>query len=59
MFAGGFAAPNIGSYAVDIYDATTDTWSLQTLSSARAWLAAATVGDKAVFAGGTNAGLLT
>lgn len=56
MFAGG------GRYlptfqilltdVVDVYDATTDTWSTDVLSLARFGLAAVTSGDRAYFAGG-------
>ena len=37
---------------VDIYDASTNTWSTAELSAARQGLVAATVGDKVLFAGG-------
>jgi hypothetical protein len=38
---------------VDIYNAETNTWSTATLSQARSLLVAASVGNKALFAGGT------
>jgi hypothetical protein len=40
--------------AVDIYDANSNSWSTATLSVERRFLAAATVGDKAFFAGGRD-----
>ncbi len=40
------------SNVVDIYDASTGQWSTATLSQAREYLAATTVGTKAIFAGG-------
>ncbi|MAG63436.1 hypothetical protein CMO84_07935 [Candidatus Woesearchaeota archaeon] len=40
--------------AVDVYDATMDTWSTATLSQARRDLAATSVGTKALFAGGSS-----
>ena len=46
--------PNALSNAVDIYDASTGLWSTAALSQARYDLVAATVGTKAIFAGGTN-----
>jgi hypothetical protein len=38
--------------SVDIYDASTNSWSTATLSQPRNYLAAATVGNKVLFAGG-------
>ena len=61
ILAGGYASTGV-SAAVDIYDASlgppTDagTWSTATLSQARYFLAATTVGTKAIFAGGCVAG---
>jgi hypothetical protein len=58
LFAGGvtgscFRPSACGtSNAVDLYDASTNQWSVATLSSRRIRMAAVTVGDKAVFAGG-------
>jgi hypothetical protein len=40
------------SSRVDVYDATTNTWSATELSEARAFLAATSVGNKVLFAGG-------
>lgn len=37
---------------VDIYNASTNTWSKAQLSAARQGVTAATVGDKVLFAGG-------
>jgi hypothetical protein len=53
LFAGGgdVMADNVTAQ-VDIYNASSDTWSKTELSVARLGLAAATVGDKVVFAGG-------
>ncbi|MDB5323884.1 MAG: kelch repeat-containing protein [Phycisphaerales bacterium] len=57
MFAGGTVPDGHGnqvpSDVVNIYDAMTGQWSLAHLSQARFVLAATTVGDKAMFAGGT------
>ena len=62
IFAGGDTGEGVGangrwqvfySSAVDIYDATTNTWSTASLSQARGdGILVATVGTKAVFAGG-------
>ncbi len=63
LFAGGWQAPdlpNLPQDVVDIYDATvgppTDpaAWSTSALSMARGWLSATTVGDLAIFAGGST-----
>ncbi|MEE8469112.1 MAG: hypothetical protein V3T22_11695, partial [Planctomycetota bacterium] len=57
IFAGGtddiFAGPN-GLYydRVDIYDASSDTWSQDTLSVGRAYLTAATLRGRVMVAGG-------
>jgi len=58
MFAGGYYGDPSGGHhysnIVDIYDANTNTWSTATLSKGRDSLAAATVGNKALFAGGSD-----
>ena len=43
-----------GSNAVDLYNSATGAWSTAQLSVARYWLAAASVGNVALFAGGVN-----
>lgn len=56
LFAGG--ASNAGYYdVVDIYDANTNEWSVNTLSQPRATMAAAAVGGKLLFAGGSSNGI--
>jgi hypothetical protein len=40
------------SNAVDLYNGASGTWSTAQLSVARGWLAAASVGNVAIFAGG-------
>lgn len=62
FFAGGKVGDGVfmwtdtdwGTYytTVDIYDAATNTWSVAHLSEPRAGIAAATVGNKVLFAGG-------
>jgi N-acetylneuraminic acid mutarotase len=53
MFAGG-TEQGPGPYAnVDIYDASTGEWTVEQLSVPRNSLAATTVGDVAIFAGGS------
>ena len=42
------------SAVVDVYNGTTGAWSTAQLSVARYWLAAASVGNVALFAGGSN-----
>ena len=39
---------------VDIYDVATNSWSVKYLSEPRAWVGAASAGNKVFFAGGTN-----
>ena len=52
--AGGYV-----SNAVDLYNSATGLWSTAQLSVGRSWLAAASVGNVAIFAGGgTNSVLL-
>ena len=46
--ADGFSA------VVDVYNGATGAWSTAQLSVARYWLAAASVGNVALFAGGFN-----
>jgi hypothetical protein len=42
--------------AVDLYNSATGTWSTASLSVARAYLAATSIGNLALFAGGRTAG---
>ena len=42
------------SAVVDVYNGTTGAWSTAQLSVARGYLAAASVGNVALFAGGSN-----
>ena len=42
------------SNAVDVYNSATGAWSTAQLSVARYWLAAASVGNVAIFAGGAT-----
>jgi N-acetylneuraminic acid mutarotase len=63
FFAGGMDGDGMGLQSdvksrVDIYDAATNIWSTAELSEPRAYLAAATLGDKIFFAGGANWGPL-
>ncbi len=53
IFGGGL---NVSDFSdqVDIYNAISNTWSNTTLSQARAYLAATSVGDLALFGGGYN-----
>ncbi len=44
--------------AVDLYNSTTGAWSTAQLSVARSLLAAASVGNVAIFAGGWTGGML-
>ncbi len=58
MFAGGTigqleSGEFVMTDTVDIYNGRTEQWSTATLSQARTGLAATTVGQKAIFAGGT------
>jgi hypothetical protein len=48
----GSLAGNVGSNAVDLYNSASGTWSTAQLSVARRFLAATTVGNLAIFAGG-------
>jgi hypothetical protein len=50
----GYLITNI----VDLYNSATSAWSTAQLSAARTSLAAASVGNKAIFAGGETAGAL-
>jgi hypothetical protein len=52
--AGTFAGSNV----VDVYNGATGAWSTAQLSEARWDLAAASVGNVALFAGGTTDGAL-
>ena len=62
IFAGGGTVGGGVSNVVDIYDASLGAptnpaaWSTATLSQAREWLCAVTVGNKAIFAGGRLSG---
>jgi N-acetylneuraminic acid mutarotase len=51
----GGAPCSLGDPVVDIYDPTSQAWSTQSLQPQRHSLAAVTLGDKAYFAGGTDA----
>ncbi len=42
--------------AVDLYNCTSGSWSTAQLSVARSWLAATSVGNVAIFAGGSRTG---
>jgi len=57
FFAGGRAETSLDTFeyysTVDIYDAATNTWSVTSLTEARSVIAAATVGNKVFFAGGS------
>lgn len=58
IFAGGIPVP-VGpgpnfSATVDIYDATTNSWSTASLSQPRSGMTVATMGTKVFFAGGTG-----
>ena len=46
------------SDVVDLYHSATGTWSTARLSVARAYFAATTVGNVAIFAGGETTGTL-
>jgi hypothetical protein len=46
------------SNAVDLYNSTTGAWSTAQLSVARSYLAATSVGNVAIFAGGNNVGVV-
>lgn len=54
LFAGGYSQSNgaiVGLDAVDVYDLTTNTQSVATLSQPRSHLAAGSVNEIALFAG--------
>jgi hypothetical protein len=58
FFAGGNATRNISnvidiSNVVDIFDSTTQTWSIATLSQNRSLLASASIGEIVAFGGGS------
>lgn len=64
FFAGGITNNDDDEHPVvtdviDIYDASTDVWSTAKLSQARAFVKAATVGNKVVFAGGLKSNVLS
>ncbi len=48
------AGSNVPSAVVDVYNGTTGAWSTAQLSVARGYLAAASVGNVALFAGGST-----
>lgn len=48
------SADSIVFATVDIYDVNTETWTSSVLSTARIYLAAAAVGSKIIFAGGSK-----
>ncbi len=48
----GVTAGSGYSYAVDLYNSASGTWSTAQLSVGRGWLAATSVGNVAIFAGG-------
>ncbi len=54
FFAAGINDTNLIFHNGDIYDVTTNTWSVNHLSAPRDAVAAASVGNKVVFAGGMN-----
>ena len=58
FFAGGRSWNPSGQFryysTVDIYDAVSNTWSVSTLSETRSAIAAATIGNKVFFAGGST-----
>jgi hypothetical protein len=51
------AADDVSS-VVDVYNSITGAWSTAQLSVARYFLSAASVGNVALFAGGSSAGVL-
>ena len=54
LFAGGRSPlSGLASSTIDIYDASTNTWSMAPLTRPRTGIAAATLGNKAFFAGGS------
>jgi Kelch motif len=48
-------SPGYDNGAVDVYDITTNSWSMSSLSEAGIQIAAAGAGNKIVFAGGYSA----
>ena len=55
IFASNTSTSYVGnSTAVDLYDSTTRKWSTWSLSKARGGITTATVGNKAIFAGGES-----
>ncbi len=54
VFAGGHEGGIKLSSRVDIYDTSTQTWSIAELSEARTGIGAVTVGNKILFAGGAK-----
>jgi hypothetical protein len=52
----GVTAGGLRSNAVDLYNITSGTWSTGQLSVARSWVAATSVGNVAIFAGGSRTG---
>ncbi len=58
FFAGGYYEEDPRNYLVsnkvEIYDLSTNSWSITTLSEARVYVSAVTTGNKIYFAGGIN-----
>ncbi len=50
--------PSVTTNIIDLYNVTTKAWSTAVLSVARWYLAATSVGDVAIFAGGWTSGTL-
>jgi hypothetical protein len=64
MFAGGYKisddnAPDNWAAEVEVYDLTTNSWTLKALSTARGYVCGVTVGEKVFFAGGNYYSLLS
>jgi hypothetical protein len=53
FFAGGYNGGQL-SNVVDIFNSTTQTWSIAILSQSRYWLASSTIGEIVAFGGGWN-----
>jgi hypothetical protein len=52
FFGGGQTNGNQSSNVVDIFNSTSQTWSTSTLSQARYWLSASSIGEIVAFGGG-------
>ena len=57
LFAGGTAAGSIDSAVVDLYNVSSQRWSVSSLSVARGGVSGAAFGSKAYFAGGIAGGV--